>query len=399
MKTGLVYRLNAKPRLALIILILTVFFTGGCWDRRELETLGIIAGFGLDWEEKDKQYLLTAQIIKPTQVRTPQGTSGGGGGGGGGEAVWVVKSKADTVFKGVRSFLFESSRRLYFPHNQILIIGKKAAEEGVGPLLDLFLRDPEPRLSEWIVVAEEKAAEVLQAQAELEKIPGIALSRLLNNYADTSEIGRVDLMEFTTRLLSKTTAPYAPLIKVEGEGKEKKYRISGTAVFQKDKYVGELNKRETRGLLWVLGEVQGGIISIDYGGKQVEVEIMQSNCGTTPEIKEGEIRIRVEIKAVANLAANLTPVDFSATDRLRKLNTKLATAVKGEVEAALKRVQTLRVDPFAFGEAVHRKYPKEWRELEEKWTDVFPQIQVEVQVRTNLRLQGLITRPVIMKED
>ena len=392
MKSGFVHKSKAKPRLALTILFLTILLTSGCWDRRELETLGIIAGFGVDWEENEEQYLLTAQIIKPTQVKAPQGS-------GGGEAFWVAKSKADTILKGVRSILFESSRRLYFPHNQIMIIGKKAAEEGVGPLLDLFLRDPEPRLSEWIVVAEENATEVLQAQAGLEKIPGIALSRLLNNYADTSEIGRVDLMAFTTRLLSKTTAPYAPLIKVEGEGKEKKYRIFGTAVFQKDKYVGELNKRETRGLLWVLGEVRGGIITIDHGGELVEVEIVRSNCKITPEIKEGEIRIKVEIKVEANLAANLTPVDFSATDRLRKLNTKLATAVKGEVEAALKRARTLKADLFAFGEAVHRKNPREWREVEKKWSEVFPQVQIEVDVRTNLRLQGLITRPVIMKTD
>lgn len=398
MKSRFASRLNTEPRLVLIILILTLLLTSGCWDRRELDTLGIVAGFGVDWEERDEQYLLTAQIIQPTQVKTPQGADGGSGGGGG-EAVWVAKSKADTVFKGVRSFLFESSRRLYFPHSQILIIGKKAAEEGVGPLIDFFLRDQEPRLSQWIVVAEEKAAEVLQVQTGLEKIPGIALSRLLNNYADTSEIGRVDLMQFTTRLLSKTTAPYAPLIKVEGEGREKKYRITGTAVFRKDQYVGELNKRETRGLLWVLGEAQEGIISVDYEGEQVEIEIMQSNCRIVPEIKEGNIRIKVEIKVQGSLGANPTPVDFSATDRLRKLNTKLASAVKGEVEAALKRARTLRADPFAFGEAVHRKYPKEWRELQEKWTDVFLQIQVEIQVRSNLRLLGLITRPVIMKED
>jgi spore germination protein KC len=160
-----------------------------------------------------------------------------------------------------------------------------------------------------------------------------------------------------------------------------------------------LNKRETRGLLWVLGEAQEGIISVDYEGEQVEIEIMQSNCRIVPEIKEGNIRIKVEIKVQGSLGANPTPVDFSATDRLRKLNTKLASAVKGEVEAALKRARTLRADPFAFGEAVHRKYPKEWRELQEKWTDVFLQIQVEIQVRSNLRLLGLITRPVIMKED
>ncbi|HEY8344870.1 MAG TPA: Ger(x)C family spore germination protein, partial [Bacillota bacterium] len=336
-------------------------------------------------------------VIKPTQVQTPHG--GGGGGGEGEEAVWVVKSKAETVFKGVRGFLFESSRRLYFPHNQIIVVGKDAAREGVGPLLDFFTRDAEPRLSEWFLVAEGEAAEVLQAKAGLEKIPALAISRLLNNYTGTSEIGRSNLLGFLTRLLSKTTAPYAPLIKVEGEGAELKYRISGTAVFRKDKYIGELNKRETRGLLWLLGEVQDGIVTMDYGGGKVDVELIKSACRIRPEMKDGSIRMQVEIRAEGNLGANLAPVDFSVTERTRDLNSKLATAIKGEVEASLEKARTLQADLFAFGEAVQRKYPKEWRELEKKWTEIFPLLEVEIDVRTNLRLLGLTTRPTIIKEE
>lgn len=388
------YRIDRK--LILMILVTIVLFTGGCWDRRELETLGIVAGFGLDWAEKEKQFVLTAQVIKPTQVQTPQG---GGGGGGGEEAVWVVKSKAETVFKGVRSFLFESSRRLYFPHNQIIVVGKSAAREGVGSLLDFFTRDAEPRLSEWLLVAEGEAAEVLQAKSGLEKVPALAISRLLNNYTGTSEIGRINLWNFLSRLLSKTTAPYAPLIKVEGEGEEKKYRISGTAVFRKDRYIGELNKRETRGLLWLLGEVQDGIVTMDYGGGKVDIEIMKSACRIRPEMKDGSIRIQVEIRAEGNLGANLAPVDFSVTERTRDLNSRLAAAIKGEVQAGLEKARTLQADLFAFGEAVHRKYPKEWRELEKKWMEIFPQLEVEIDVRTNLRLLGLITRPTMMKEE
>ena len=389
------YRIDRK--LILIILVTIVLFTGGCWDRREMETLGIVAGVGLDWVGKEKKFVLTAQVIKPTQVQTPHG--GGGGGGEGEEAVWVVKSKAETVFKGVRGFLFESSRRLYFPHNQIIVVGKDAAREGVGPLLDFFTRDAEPRLSEWFLVAEGEAAEVLQAKAGLEKIPALAISRLLNNYTGTSEIGRSNLLGFLTRLLSKTTAPYAPLIKVEGEGAELKYRISGTAVFRKDKYIGELNKRETRGLLWLLGEVQDGIVTMDYGGGKVDVELIKSACRIRPEMKDGSIRMQVEIRAEGNLGANLAPVDFSVTERTRDLNSKLATAIKGEVEASLEKARTLQADLFAFGEAVQRKYPKEWRELEKKWMEIFPQLEVEIDVRTNLRLLGLTTRPTIIKEE
>src|SRR5690554_1063175 len=393
-----------KPKLVLASLIMFLFCSAGCWDRKELSDLAIVAGIGMDWEEQTEEYVFTAQIIKPSQVKSPQ-SAGGGGGGGGEKAVWVAQTKAKSVFKGVRNFLFKSSRRLYFPHNQIVVIGKNAAKRGVGPLLDIFLRDQEPRMSEKFLIAEEQAAEVLQAQTELEVIPAIALSRLLDNYKGTSEVAQVTLWDFTLRLLSKTSAPYAPMVKIEGEGEEKKHQVFATAVFKKDRYIGELNKRETRGLLWTLGEVQGGIITVDYtkdegkckGLGWVDLEILRSSAKIVPEVTGGSVRMRVEVTAETNLGANLTSIDFSTPGLLRDLNARQAQVIKEEVQAAVKKAQALQVDIFAFGEAVQRKFPREWQKLEGNWPEIFARLDPEIQVRTNLRLVGLTTRPTMME--
>lgn len=49
---------------------------------------------------------------------------------------------------------------------------------------------------------------------------------------------------------------------------------------------------------------------------------------------------------------------------------------------------------FGFGDAVHRKYPKEWKTLQTKWRDVFPTINVEIKVDARLRDTGLSSAPV-----
>ena len=52
---------------------------------------------------------------------------------------------------------------------------------------------------------------------------------------------------------------------------------------------------------------------------------------------------------------------------------------------------------FGFGEAVHRKYKKEWKELEPTWDDIYPTIEVSVKVKTSLNEIGDINK-AIMKE-
>lgn len=50
------------------------------------------------------------------------------------------------------------------------------------------------------------------------------------------------------------------------------------------------------------------------------------------------------------------------------LEKRQAAVIESEVKAALRKAQAeLGVDIFGFGEAVHRKYPKEWQELKGRW--------------------------------
>lgn len=70
--------------------------------------------------------------------------------------------------------------------------------------------------------------------------------------------------------------------------------------------------------------------------------------------------------------------------------TRQAGRVKRDVKAALKKTQQVyKVDIFGLGEAVHRKYPNEWKELKSEWSDSFPEVQVDIQVKSVINHTGL----------
>lgn len=387
--------MKTRQTCFLLFLLFSIIVVTGCWDRRELDSLGIVLGTGIDKGKEDPtQVQITVQIVKPGEIKGPSG--GGNGGGGKGKPYLNVMNSGEAVFDTIREFTHVVNRRLYFSHNQILIIGQEAAEAGVGKYLDLFFRDPEPRLNTWVIVARGKADEALETKAELEQVPALNIAQLIEARAATSEASAVDLHDFMTCLMSKTTAPIASLLEVEGEGEEKIARLMGTAVFKKDQMVGSLDKTETRGLLWVLGEVKSGIVITPCpGGKgTASLEITRARSKVVPEIKKGTLEITVKIKEEGNLGGQMCVQDLTLPETWTALEKSKAEVIRQEVKAALKKAQSLNTDIFAFGEAVHRKYPALWKEWETQWDEIFPNLAVKVSVEVKLRQTGMITKPV-----
>ena len=382
--------------LFLFFLLFSLFTMAGCWDRHELDSLGIVLGVGIDkGEEEAKPVEITTQIIKPGEIKGPS-SGGGGGGGGKGQPYLNITNTGEAVFDIIREFTHLVNRRLYFSHNVILLIGQEAAEEGVGKYLDLFFRDPEPRLTSWFIVTKGKAKEALDTKAELEQVPALNIAQLVEARAATSEVSAVNLYDFMTRFMSKTTAPIASLLEIESRGEEKIARLVGTAVFKKEKMVGSLDKAETRGLLWVLGKVKSGIVVTPCPGGEGKacLEIIWTKSKVIPEIKGGKLEITVTIKEEGNLGGQMCAQDLTLPETWIALEKNKAKVIQQEVKAALQKAQALNTDIFGFGDAVHRKYPALWKEWEAQWDEIFPNLKVKVLVEAKLRQTGMIAKPV-----
>ena len=373
-----------------VICILLIMSLSGCWNRHELETLAIVMGVGVDKPKESGKVQITAQIVKPGEIKSSDG-------GGSAKAFWNIGNTGETVFNTVRDLTSKSSRKLFFPHNQVLIFGRSIAKEGIQEFIDFFMRDPETRGNVWVVVAQGTAEEVLDVKSELEKVPANNIATLIkDNAAATSQTSAIRLRDFASRLMSKTTAPIAPFIEISEDGEEKVAKISGTAVFKRDKLVGKMNKIEGRGLLWVLGEVKGGIIEVEGpDNNRVSLEIIRARGKIVPEIEDDRIKMKVNIIEEGNIGEQSGPENLADLTKIAILEEKKAEVIQSEVMAAVKKAQELDADVFGFGDAVHQKYPEEWKDLESNWDEIFPDIEVEVNVEAKLTLMGRINKPAV----
>jgi spore germination protein KC len=401
-----------KKRILLLLIGMTQLLTG-CWSRVEVNDLSIVTATAIDKLE-DGNIRLTLQIAIPMMLG-PIGTVGGGAGEK--KATVIVSEKGETVLEANRRLQEKLPRKLFFSHSRIIIIGEKLARDGVSPLLDFFSRHRESRLRSFILIAKGEAADILKINPKWERVSAEEIRK-----AEIEKVGMsVYLNDFLNMLLAEGVEPVASQVQTklsevknksdsdnEESPAEKDMRvaISGTAVFHKDKLIGWMNDKETRGVVWLRNEVKTntGVVTVDIstekGKGKVSAQTLSGKMKIKPVWKDNKINIEVEGYAEDVLYENSTKLDLNNPEVIEFIQKKLEDEIKNRMQLALDKAQKqLKSDIFGFGTAVYRTYPKEWKKnLKEQWDQEFPKLEVKITPHVKLVRTGLTNNSLTWDE-
>ncbi|WPC44370.1 Ger(x)C family spore germination protein [Clostridium sp. JS66] len=384
--------------LKIIICILIALNLTSCWSAHEINKLAIVMGIGIDkGREQGYPVEMTVQLANVSGIKSSSKNKDGETSNAG---YLNLKEKGKSISDAAKAFNRKLNRKLFFSHNQIIILGKDAAEGGIEKYVDFFLRYRETRLLTWVLVSKQPASEVLNIKPELETTPGRNIGELIKNEKDISQIPSVDLRDFASKLMSKTTSPIAPIIEVSRDNDKKIAYLSETAVFKKDKMIGTLNKQETRGLLWGINKMKDGVIVLNTSSDdKINIVTTHSKSRITPKIKDNKPSIKIEIKQEGDLQEQTFSEDLANPKAFEIIQKSEEEAIKKEIMLAVKKSQELNSDIFGFGDIIYQHYPKHWAKMEKEWDEVFRNMSVDVSVNAKLRRTGRITKPIMSKEE
>lgn len=379
-----------------ILYFLMLSALSGCLGAREINDLEIVIGMGVDKDESPGSILLTAQVVKEDTA----GKASGDGSGGDSKAFWNVSSRGNSIFDAVRQMTYKTGNRLFISHNQAVIFGNDLAAEGLQEYIDFFLRAHEMRPTALILIAEDRASDVLNAKPETEKFPAINIAKLVETYGFTSNFYKVNMKDFASCLMSATTAPIAPLVSIIQDDEGKDVYVSSMVAFKKGKMVGKLNHNEVRGLLWILGKVKSGVIIVSSPNEQGKavLEIIRAKSKVTPEIKDGKIVMYIKITEESSLSEQTTTENLATNEALEKIQKATAEVIRQEVMAAFDKSIEINADIFGFGEMLHKKYSKEWKTLKDNWDEIYPTIKLNINVETKIIKTDLLKEPASPSE-
>jgi|GEM_PF-509316 germination protein, Ger(x)C family len=397
--------------------VICCFILAGCWDRRELNELGITSATGIDWS--DGKWRISYQVIVPSGMGS--GDSGGGSGSSSHSTVHVFSTEGSTIREAASKSNLEIPRQLYFAHTDTVIIGKKAAEHGLSEVVELYLRSVEARETVMMAVTEESASAVLKLFVPMEKVPGDALNKImLKQKENFGYYPAVRVVDFARGLYSDSRATSVPEINLKGKRDNKarkelssldifkktfsgsKLTLTGLSVFKDARRVGRLDPIESFGVSWLSDNVRRSIVAVPCPGDSdpnaySTFRIEKVKTKVTPQKKQDRFQMLVQADVRGELLESECKLDLTKNEGVRKLSDSIEQHIEGIMETGWKAVQRLNADLPGFADKIHRKYPMEWKRLKENWSEQFPKLAVDTRVRVSVIRIGLSHKP--LKQD
>lgn len=430
-----------RTLLILVAGTLAVISISGCWDREEIDHIGIVGAMGLDKGEGDS-VVVSLEVMDPSSMASSLQS-----GSQASIASLVLRDQADTISAAIANAQRRVPRTLTTGQLGTIICGQDLARQGIGAYLDFLLRDAKIRNSAILATCDTGSG-LLQRHL-LDPIPSATLLGLSRNAPSAGKTVTVTINEFVVKLTEPGIEPVTMHtagrrtkdVQVKRQGQELKQTEKavvldqpvdvdvdipgelpddspvldplkesgsgefltdmtidvGIAAYKHDKLVGLLDGKEARGFLWLAGRLQRTAVDVPdpFGsGRMVELDVVRADSSIKPVLSGGKEGMKMKAEVHVDLEAAQFEIgsDLRQEGIVEALEQSVNALVTQEITTTLDRVQTeFKSDIYGFGFEVYKSNPHLWATMEATWNEeVFPFIEVELDVNTRIRAPGAI---------
>ncbi|WP_435920991.1 Ger(x)C family spore germination protein [Paenibacillus sp. DYY-L-2] len=293
-----------------------------------------------------------------------------------------------SVFEALRKITTKASRRLYVSHLRFIVFDEQTAREGISNMLDFLFRDHEVRPDFYVAVAKNcRAKDVIGFVSPTEKLSGIDMYRSLKTsekvWSPTSAANVKDLMIALSKKGMDPAITGLSLIGNIERGKTEDnvkspisladFKFEGIGVFRKDRLLGWLDEDESKAYSYITNHIKStaGRVKCPDGKSWFTAELTKSKVKITPIILEGKPHVKMKADIEANLDEMQCSVDIMDPQQFTTLENLAHAQVMAILNDGMRKVQQYGADIFGFGEAFHRKFPKQWRSWKDNWHERF----------------------------
>jgi len=368
----------------------------GCWDRTELKKLGIVMGIAVDKDPESGEFIVSTQMLRPETLSTQSPSTE--------KPVEKVVTTGKTIFEAIRKSNLEFDRKGFYAHNKVILIGEDLAKEGLLPVLDFFQRGKEIRGYVFVCIAKNaQAREILESDTGgIEPIPALRLKDMIEDTKFQLKATKINLLNFYKESIGSGIEPVVGVLEFEKDKYSKKHvKLSGGAVFNKDKLIGYLNERQTIGYRWCKSEVESGAVSIPSpvnDDRYESVEVKKSDTTIKPTVKGNDISftINVEGEGIITEQEVMTSLEDNTRklEHMKKTEEKMNKQIEKYIKLAIEKSQKeFHSDIFGFGRALNKEEPKVWNQVKNDWNERFSEVPYTVNVHFKINSTGLMRGP------
>lgn len=377
----------------LIILLIQALMLSGCWDRNEINDYAFWIGTALDLSESGKLQK-SAQIAVPADLKSIKGS-----GGNNQRANIVLTATGSSIVDLTQQIQDKLPRKVFLGHRRSIFIGEKLARKGLIDVMDQFTRNTDTRLrTDIFVVNNGEGKELLNINSPFNQFSAIVAVDQ-DRYC---RLGDTALRDVLIDVGRDGIRPSMPMVEISPKNKQEKdkiFDVRSVAIFNKDlQMVGEVSGRESLELFWVKGVLKNQFVTEEM--EEGSISLYESNLKQSIRTKFDGNKLKAYVKLVGTgrVLENNTDIDLSVSTERNRIESKLNAIKAKRVEETIKKLQLqFGQDVFGIGEEFHREHPYRWKELRNRWDQLFPTIEVSVDVKLNIQSTGDIRKRIVGK--
>lgn len=385
----------------ILLSIIILFLSTGCWNYRELNEMAIVGSIGIDFDYESNEYTVSTQIFN---AKKNSSNNESGGGTGNSKPITLYSHKANTIHEALRNILEESPKKLYIGHVSAIILSESLLKEKLMDSIDFLFRDAETR-KDFILLATKgcSAKDVLKILTPLETVPSESIYETI--YANNKNKGSVPLVTFDEALsvmYKEGQDLILPAIKIIGdieEGEDEKnkttteaktkIKLDGSAIFKDNKLVDFISADDTVSYNFINNNIKNTVVSFacddeeNYGA----FEILRVNSKMKTTLVNEEITTDIKIKGKIFLSEINCDYNLIKVDVLKEIEKMINNKMENMIIDALSTTQTDKSDIYGIGNQIYKKYNKEWQQqLKKEWDEKY--LKVNFKVKSDLIIKN-----------
>ncbi|NLY98453.1 MAG: Ger(x)C family spore germination protein [Clostridiaceae bacterium] len=416
-------------RTVLFILICCIFSTAltACHDANETDDFAHVLAVGIDIGVSNK-WRITVQFatLKKDEGSQMQTT-------GGNETFEMQKQDgytsitldAPSFYGGVSMINSLLPRKLNFMHTKLLVLSEDIAKSGLaGEYLAPITRYREIRRNVRVLISKCKACEFIKENKPFfGKTLSKSMEQLVQEWSNMGFFPNITLGDFYDDIKSTYNQPIAILACVNDYSSFKetgsqwgeefksegdylagqipriggsKIELYGTAVFDGDVMIGELNGDETRLMLMARDQFQRGFFTIpDPENPEliVPLDIRVARKRKVMVKFEGDKPVIIlKIQLEGDLLAVQSGINYENKEMKPMLEKTFELYIKNGLDKLIGKCQRLNADIFRFGCITARQFAtiEEWERY--NWISKFEKAEVNTEVEFTIRRTGAILK-------
>jgi len=354
----------------------------GCWSSLDFKNAAIVMGTGFDSDPQG--YRISVEMLIPGAEQSGSQSNP--------VAQSLVLERADQNLHGfARHFIRDSKRKLVFTHNRVWIVKDTLAKENLLRILDILERGEMLRMHSYLFITPENPTEILKTHPLFKTQTSIELSLGMKEVKFVSDYATPNVREFMRMLSEPPYTAFLPVLHIRQNTNKPIPEVGETAIIKGDHMIGELNRNETMGLLWLRGSVKGTTISAGgIADHPVQIEAHGLDTKIKPVLQDGKLSVNVKV-SLRGAVAEVAPEVRVNEDFIKELEQQVSDKVAAQIRETLQTLQgTFQTDITGIGLEVYRRYPQEWHRLEKNWDELFAAAKVHVDVKAEIYHQGLV---------